>query len=290
MVGQFPIYAWDTRPTGIAWTDGVAGGPGVLTVDYDQTNCTTLGSSGWTQLGSGASTTNIHCEAVWDGEVEQAGIVANEGGHWEVLSNGATYCRVNQGQNLKWIKIVHGGAYGWPVSNNGCLTEYNWNVVWPVSTPVDQMRNIITSRHAPAFRPNTRRSIMPVPRDVREQRARETLRRVIGDDKFKNFLRTGFVSVRAKSGMVYQIFPSHGITCVYNNGVQIERLCVVLQGDFAPTDSLIMRYILILNNEKYFRSFANVHSIVNGEEARTYQPDQRSLVEIFNELKGKKVA
>jgi hypothetical protein len=97
--------------------------------------------------------------------------------------------------------------------------------------------------------------------DIRETRARETLKRVLGDDKFKRFLKHGFVSVRAKSGLVYQIFPAHGITNVYRDGEHIERLCVVLRGSFPPTDSLIMRYLLILNDERDFRKHAIEHKV-----------------------------
>lgn len=119
--------------------------------------------------------------------------------------------------------------------------------------------------------------------DIREIRARETLRRVLGEDKFRDFVRRGSVSVRAKSGLVYQIFPAHDFTKVYDRGKLIERLCVVLQGGFPPTDSLIMRYLMILNNEKQFRSYANVHEV--GTPILPLKPDQRTLVEVFKEMK-----
>ena len=123
-----------------------------------------------------------------------------------------------------------------------------------------------------------------MPADIREQRARETLKRVVGDIKFSNFLRNGFISVKAKSGLIYQIFPGHGITSIYDQGKMTERLCVVLQGDFPPTDSLIMRYLLILNNEQQFRSLAIKHS-VHSQPIAIAKQEVKSLSEIYKDLK-----
>lgn len=147
--------------------------------------------------------------------------------------------------------------------------------------PADRLREIIQARHAPMIL--TSRKPILTPQDEREIRARETLLRVIGEDKFQKFLKDGFVSVRAKSGLVYQIFPGHGITAVYKDGDQIERLCVVLKGDFPPTDSLIMRYLIILNDEARFRSYAIKHQIITKKPQIV--TDERSLTEIFRELK-----
>lgn len=148
--------------------------------------------------------------------------------------------------------------------------------------PADRLREIIQARHAPMIL--TSRKPILTPQDEREIRARETLLRVIGEDKFQKFLKDGFVSVRAKSGLVYQIFPGHGITAVYKDGDQIERLCVVLKGDFPPTDSLIMRYLIILNDETRFRSYAIKHQIIT-KKPQIITDDERSLTEIFRELK-----
>ena len=149
----------------------------------------------------------------------------------------------------------------------------------------ERMRKIIAARMAPAYIKDLRSLNVPV--DIREIRARQTLHRVIGDDKFRNFLKKGFITVRAKSGKFYQIFPGHGITRVYFNGQMVERLCVVLTGDFPPTDSVIMRYLLILNNEEQFRSLVVKHDVLtpNRYTVMLRTPDGRPLVEIFNQLK-----
>jgi len=122
-------------------------------------------------------------------------------------------------------------------------------------------------------------------KDLREIRARETLHKVLGDDGYKSFLKKGFISVMAKSGLVYQIFPGGDFTKVYNRGIMIDRYCVVLQGGFPPTDSLIMRYLLILNNEKMFESFAIKHGSIKIDPSLIATQDNRNLLEIFKEQK-----
>lgn len=148
----------------------------------------------------------------------------------------------------------------------------------------DRIRKIIAERCAPNFI-RDRKALDHAP-DIREIRARQTLRRVIGEDKFRDFIRKGFITVRGKSGKTYQIFPGHGITSVYVGGKMLERLCVVLSGNFPPTDSLIMRYLLILNNEDQFRSLANVSGPSVPYKALPKEPDKRTLVEIFKAFKN----
>jgi len=177
-----------------------------------------------------------------------------------------------------------------------CEPEYTtgyfkdgWIFSKPIS-PEQRLKNIIASRCAPyAITSNKNRKPIKTTDDIREVRARDTLKRVLGERKFRNFLKTGFVSVKARSGLVYQIFPGHGITSVYDREKLVERLCVVLNGGFPPTDSIIMRYLMILNNEKQFRGYAVKHSVgISRENPRNI--DSRPLVEIYRELKGKVVA
>jgi hypothetical protein len=153
---------------------------------------------------------------------------------------------------------------------------------WVPDTPEDRLKTIIDRRLAPYA--SRRSNPLPPPKDFREICARETLRRVIGDRKFQKFLSHGFVSVRAPSGKVYQIFPGHGLTNVYKDGQKIERLCVVLFGDFPPTDSVIMRFLLILNDEEHFRGLANKSQFPEKAQL-ALTTDQRRLTEVFKELK-----
>lgn len=156
----------------------------------------------------------------------------------------------------------------------------------PPKSIEDRMSEIIRNRVSPNI--ITRRTGMNHAGDIREMRARETLRRVVGDQKFFSFLKKGFVTVAAKSGLVYQIYPSHGITKVWDGGTVVERLCVVLRGDFPPTDSLIMRYLMILNNEDNFRSLAIKHTVLDAHQpshAPRIEVAKESLVDLFSDLK-----
>lgn len=160
-------------------------------------------------------------------------------------------------------------------------------------TMAERIKEVIAFRNAPAFIRN--RKALDRPSDIREVRARETLCRVIGEEKYRRFLVQGHVTARAKSGLVYQIFPGQGITNVYDKGKKVERLCVVLRGDFPPTDSLIMRYLMILNNEENFRSYAIQHRVAQslwpeylGQMVDSHKP--KTLAEIHAFIKSGKHA
>ena len=153
--------------------------------------------------------------------------------------------------------------------------------------PNKRLQEIIASRTAPAIIIPGYRKVPEMPRDVREERARATLRRVVGDDKFRAFQCRGFISVKGKDGYNYQLFPGHGITHVFDQGKLIEKLCVVFPGNFTPTDSLIMRYLMILNDPKGFWDKAIKHGAHDSRGKFKIKPvDNRNLSDIFRELKA----
>lgn len=176
----------------------------------------------------------------------------------------------------QWVQYPGYNLYSYSNSNSG------WQQILPVQkTAAERLKEILNSRMSP----NIISSCRPLgyTQDIRETRARETLLRVLGESKFRDFVRKGSVSIRAKSGLVYQIFPGSTFTKVYDQGKMVERLCVVLQGDFPATDSLIMRYLLLLNNESFFVSKAIKHGIPT--PAIINMPDNRSLVDIYKDIK-----
>jgi len=163
-------------------------------------------------------------------------------------------------------------------------------------SPQDRLKDIIASRQAPAFHRQRRNAWdrwgspyhMPLDmvKDVKELRARETLRSVIGENKYKSFLKKGFVSVQnPKSKRIYQIYPGHDLTFVYEKGIMIERLCVHLRQGFPPTDSLIVRYLMAINNEEQLWKLANKHGPI-ARVTNHVSPDFRPLCQIYAELKG----
>jgi len=163
-------------------------------------------------------------------------------------------------------------------------------------TPIELMRDIIrerkrlpsiiiAGRNCPTNQ--TRRKRLSHPVDEREQRARETLKRIIGDKRYRDYLNKGFVTLRnPRSGKVYQIFPSHGMTCVYEDGTMIEKLCVVLPHDFAPTDSVVVRYLLAVNDEpKLWELSVKWGGSPKSFTSKTLGLDMRPLPDIYRELK-----
>lgn len=168
----------------------------------------------------------------------------------------------------------------------GCWGDPGWVKAHFEPPPLsERLSEIIRKRHAPAIHVNDRRGMLAPTKDIREQRARETMRRVLGEREYYRFVKCGFVSITGKSGLIYQIFPGHKITCVFNRGKLVDRLCVVLTGDFAPTDSLMMRYLMILNDEAEFRKHAIVHQVQPIPRLVLPEQPKESLVEIFKRLK-----
>ena len=168
------------------------------------------------------------------------------------------------------------------------FSPYNWGNIGSCLTPrppkpSERLRAMIQARQAPLI--ITTRKPLDRKIDEREQRARDTLRRLVGENQYRRFLAHGFITARGKSGKAYQIKPGHGVTSVYSpTGEPIENLCVVLRGNFPPTDEAITRYLMILNDEDHFRSLAVVSRHYN-PNTKPRTPDQRPLPEIFRAFK-----
>jgi hypothetical protein len=220
--------------------------------------------------------------------------------HGPVAAN--TYIKVGQfvagGTGMVEMEWTDNNAIYWPATNTAATTGYSYynssgtmagrwgSYAYPKPDPKRRLQEIMDSRQAPRIIvAEHRKPITAVP-DVREQRARYTLRRVIGEEKFKGLLKNGYISIRGKSGRVYQIFPGDGITAVYEGGKMIDRICVKLQGNFPATDNIIMRYLLILNNESEFERLGIKHRVFERRRFEVVQPKvEKNLVELFRELK-----
>ncbi len=190
--------------------------------------------------------------------------------------------------------ITWGNSNTYSVNTGTCLaTDIDWNGTWNtdngfalVLSPSDRMREILRSRNAPTII-GSRRSLS-IATDIREIRARATLRGMLGLSFFRKFLRDGFIAVISKSGLTYRFYPGLRSTEVYDRGVKVETMCVVLDGNFPPTDELIMRYLLILNDEGEFSKHAVRHRISLARPVKLEIPfvEERSLSEIFAKLKA----
>lgn len=188
-------------------------------------------------------------------------------------------------------KYDYGSTSGSYILNEGMYNNSYDGVTWTIPAPIppsERMRQMIQARMAPAF--HRSRTSLSIAMDVREERARQTLRRIIGDQAFKKFMRDGFITVVPKSGLTYRIYPGSGMTEVYDRGIMVDRLCVVLQGEFPPTDSILMRYLLILNDEGEFSRYAIKHYVSQSRSTKLVFPTQeeaKPLTEAWAALKLK---
>jgi hypothetical protein len=183
----------------------------------------------------------------------------------------------------RWVRGLSMAATATGLLAWGGIIPGDWMGQSPIpAAPGSRLRAVVRRRHAGAAA-GARRAL-PRPADVREERARETLRRYVGEDRYRRFVRSGFVTVRARSGRVYQLYPGYQLTRVWERGRCVERLCVVLAGWFPPTDLLLMRFLLLLNDEREFCRLAN-RSPAGPADPRA-GVDERPLTAIYEELKA----
>jgi hypothetical protein len=104
----------------------------------------------------------------------------------------------------------------------------------------------------------------PLPLGIQEseQTALETLREMVSEQEFRNYLRYGFLLVNGKSGRVYQIFRHKQHTKVWDRGVLVEEVCVRINWrDIPPTDNVIAFKVMVETSEELFRSRGNVYKM-----------------------------
>lgn len=93
-----------------------------------------------------------------------------------------------------------------------------------------------------------------------EQIALDTLREMITEKEFRQYLKYGFISVQGNSKNIYQIFRNEHHIKVWKNGKLIEEICICLTDFKIPlTDKIIAFKIMIESDEKEFHKFGNVY-------------------------------
>lgn len=139
--------------------------------------------------------------------------------------------------------------------------------------------NIVVQSKEELFRNRIRNQLLPSVVNKRcgikhsgesELRARALLREMISPKEYLKYLKTGFLTVFGRSGMVYRISGLYEkIRCYVRNkdgGFEaLEDLCIVFDGEFSNlpyTDWVIMRKILIENDEFGMRKIAISSKII----------------------------
>lgn len=210
-------------------------------------------------------------------------------------SDTATNAWISYGDSDSW-KVNNCKVYTWPTADCTTLGNHGWREIQTYGTgtvkyyktrfvpldPKERLRQIIRERSGPGIIviESKRRRPLGWSIDVREKRARATLARMIGRDRYRRFLKDGFVTARNRtSGKVYQIFTGSELTKVYENGRCIASLCVVLKGGFPATDSLIVRYLMVLNDEKRFWEIAYKGTATREYSGPLHLPAQPKIIE-----------
>lgn len=106
---------------------------------------------------------------------------------------------------------------------------------------------------------------MPLPKDIKESEriAMETLREMISEQEFRNYLRYGFILVKGQSGKIYQVSRQNSHTKVWNRGALVEEVCVRInrQIEVPPTDNVIAFKVMIETSEDLFRNNGNIYNM-----------------------------
>jgi hypothetical protein len=96
-----------------------------------------------------------------------------------------------------------------------------------------------------------------------EHVALETLREMISETEFRQYIKYGFISVKGKTGRIYQIFRKSSHTKVFENGCLKEEICVRLPNYVPSTDNVIAFKIMLETSEELFRSSGNVYKTLS---------------------------
>ncbi len=229
----------------------------------------------------GSNSTDITCNIKYGGK------------RWYASnSTGSTSCTDS------WVEDGYVNTVMWPT--NDCDTGATDDITdkWyysklqpaaPVPLSVS-LKEMIEERQAPAILHASAWNRIPTkpPTDIREERARQILRMVVGEEQFRCFLTKGFVTVRGQSGRYfYQVKPGHTNVNVFENGKCVESLCVQLNGNFPPTDSLVSRVLMLWNDEDELWAVANKRGPRTIWKATTplEMPDMRPLPVILADLR-----
>ena len=110
----------------------------------------------------------------------------------------------------------------------------------------------------------TRGSEFPKMMKDAEKTALETLRDMITEQEYRNYLRYGFITVKGKSGRLYQISRTLNHTKVWDHGELVEEVCVRIKGGdlvVPETDNIIAFKVMIETDENLFKSLGNVYKM-----------------------------
>jgi hypothetical protein len=110
--------------------------------------------------------------------------------------------------------------------------------------------------------------------------ALQLLKSMVSPERWKKYLKYGFVDVQAKSGLVYQILRKNSHVRVFRQGEKIADLCVGLKNryEIPPTDEVITRMIIVECDEPDIWARANAHGFA-GKKPKTEEDLARIVIQ-----------
>jgi len=109
--------------------------------------------------------------------------------------------------------------------------------------------------------------------------ALQLLRKMLDKDRWRKYLKYGFVDVQGKSGMTYQILRGQAHVKVFKKGTKVCELCVKLRNQaMPPTDEVITRMIIADCDEPDLWKRANVYMQQGYSAPRAYTEPALELV------------
>lgn len=199
-------------------------------------------------------------------------------------------------------RVSVGEVYLWPLRNYlNVITSDSTTVLvnsWGTTTTsaswdtsAERLRARIRANMGAA---GASRCLNMVKRGDPEDNARGLLREMVGAEQFRNYVARGFVTVKGPSGIVYKL-SQNGITSYARTKEgrykKFENICVVFQKAMPPTDAVVMRLLLLRNDEFATRARANVTR--HADEADFdlghilgLLPKQKPAQTMFNPIRG----
>lgn len=134
---------------------------------------------------------------------------------------------------------------------------------------------------------NSRRVALKMDPASQEIRARTTLREMIIESEYRRYITNGFIMIRAKSGLWYQIFSGATGERVrtYKDGKPFESLCIHTDRSCPPTDHVINMKILVEIDEDSLRKGANIARLSPVSSPPTSNVPAPNLLQTYLALK-----
>jgi len=130
--------------------------------------------------------------------------------------------------------------------------------------PKKVKREVLRLKIRTSMGPHVAAHCLGRPANEEEGRARKLLLSLVGEERYRMYLRRGFVVEQGKSGLRYKIKPGHSMVEVLHprkdgKFFKFRSLCIQPKiGGLPSTDAVIMRLLLVRHDEFAMQKLSNV--------------------------------